>query len=303
MGATENGTTTGVFIGDGPRAVKDILKRSGLTAELTESTFNTASEVAPQIISLAIPESVEERKSAPIRDIINKVNESIFGSLYQSKDFKLEYQVLDPARTTSYERFIEADVLKLSIKSDTSRIAKDVIVEYLVKEYDAGSGEGSVSEKSFSSEIAEYLAKVSTQFRVTTVLQDEADANVFAQRWAFIREIVSSVMEIGTSLKGARLQIHDRVKLVHEKLYERFGNISDRVKLAGVSGIQRDFASSSVELDDVGNSFNRTSTITENTANPWSSATVEDKQLNGYITDNNGMISNDPDTFGICLIW
>lgn len=303
MGATENGTTTGTFIGTGALAAKDILKRAGLTAELTESTFNTASTVAPQVISMAVPEEVSSTKAKTVRDTINRINESIFGSVYQSNEFKLEYQILDPARTTSFTKFIEAEIIKLSQRSDTSKIVKDVVIEYLVKEFDPDSLEMSFVTETQSSEIAEYLAKTDDEFRLRTVLQYEGDAIVFAQRWAFLREMASSIISFTTSLKGSRLQTHDRIKLVHEKLYERFGSVAEKVKLAGLTAIRRDFAKSSIDIDDLGNSYNTTSTVTSNTANIWGSATDDEKQLDGYITDNYGMINNDAGTFGLNRIW
>lgn len=303
MGATEDGTTTGDFIGTGPLAAKDILKRAGLTDDITESTFDTASEVAPQIITLAVPDTVSATESKSVREIINKINESIFGSVYQSNDFKLEYRVLDPGRTTSYVQFIEAEVLKLSVKSDSSKVIKDCLIEYLFKEFDPDSLEESFAIETQSSQVAEYLGKTDEQFRLRTVLQSQGDAKVFAQRWVFLREIVSAVISISTSLKGARLQIHDRIKLVHRKLYERFGAPSEQVKLAGITAIKRDFASSDIQIDDLGNAYNRAGTITDNAANIWASATDTEKLLNGFITDNFGMINNDANTFGINVIW
>lgn len=303
MGATENGTTTGDFIGTGALAVQDILTRVGLSADIVGSTFDTASSVTPQIINLAIPDLVTATKSRPIREVISKVNQSIFGSLYQNDDFKFEYKVIEPNRTTAFTKFIEPDVLGFSIVSDTSRIVKDVVVEYLIKEYDPESGSAAFITETQSSETAEYLAKTNNEFRVATVLQFQADAKVFAQRWAFIRELVSSVVKFNSSLQAALLHVHDRIKLAHSKLYDRYGAVGDKVKLAGISAISRDLASSSVEIDDVGNSFNRTAAITANDADVFDDSTDNELLLNGFITDNFGLINNDEDTYQINSIW
>jgi hypothetical protein len=302
MGATEDGTPSGTFIGTGPLAAKDILIRSGLTDEITTSTFNESSAIANNIINMAVPVDVEDTESDSIRDLIALINQSIFGSLYQSADFKLEYKVIDPSRPDDFTQFIEADVIKFTVKSDSTRLVKNVVIEYLVKEFDPSSLTRSFKLKTVSSEVGEYLGKTGDEFRTRTVLRAEQDALVYAQRWAFLREVASALVNFETSLQGSRLQTHDRIKFIHEKIYERISS-TVKEKFAGISGVSRDFSKSKIEIDDIGNSFNRCCTITENDAFVWNSSNDSQKLLNGYITDNNGMIDNDADTFSINVIW
>jgi len=300
IGATKNGLTTGEWIKTGPEAVNDILSRIGLSDILLN--FDEAAAVAPQRIGMVIPEKVNDKKTKKARDYINKINESVFGSLFQTNEFKLWYKIIDPSRADDFIKFIEADVLKMVITSDSSKIVKNVVIEYLNKEFDSTSLDKSFNVKTATSETGEYLARTDNEFRLSTVLLEEADATIYAQRWAFLREYASAIVKMDSSLKAARMQIHDRIKLVHEKLYHRL-SATDGVKLAGVSKITRDGSTSSLEIDDLGNAYNRCATITENSANPWSTATDEQKLLNGYITDEYGMINNDANTFGVDLIW
>lgn len=303
MGATQNGVKTGTFIGTAPLAVRDLLTRGGLSDDIVAARFNTANNVAPQIINLAIPENTYDKKPPKLRDVINLLNQSVFGSLYQNDSYKFEYQIIDPSRTSSFNLYIEPDILGLQIISDASRLIKTVVIEYLFKEFDYSSLEKSNSEYTHTSDIGNYLGKSSNQMRIKTVLSNAADAKVFAQRWAFIKEIASSVVRFKTGLQASKLHIHDRIKLSHSKLYYRYGTEDDKTKLAGITAIKRDLGSNEVEIDDIGNAFNRTAAITANDANVFDDASDQEKVLNGYITDNYGLLNNDEYTHQTNCIW
>ena len=57
-----------------------------------------------------------------------------------------------------------------------------------------------------------------------------------------------------------------------------------------------------LELSDLGNTFNTSSYITPNNAPDWSAATEDEKIIYGYITDNQGIVDNEEDTAGTHLI-
>jgi hypothetical protein len=78
-------------------------------------------------------------------------------------------------------------------------------------------------------------------------------------------------------------------------LYNRFGVSSDTAKIVTISALKRDGLDIDVTASDLGNLFNRSGAITENTANSFDSASKSEKILNGYIVDNDtGLPTSSP---------
>jgi hypothetical protein len=302
LGATEEGTTSGTFIKTGSQVVKHLLIEAGLESAIDEASFTAAEDLASQRIGMVIPTKLNDSKVPTVRDCINRVNQSIFASLIQSNDFGLVCSVLSPGRSSTMTRFREYDVINFAIKSSSDKIAKTAVIEYGFKEYDYATREASNLEATHSNDAAEYLALATKEFRTQTILVDSTQAQILANRWAFILSVARSIVSIKTKLQGARLQINDRILLDHEKLYERFGTTS-RLKVGMVQAAFKSVTDSKIELEDLAGSFSRCAVITPNDAAAFDAASDEDKIYYGYITDAYGMQDNDPETHGINLIW
>ena len=302
LGLTENGTPTGVFVNNAPRVVKYLLTAVGLSSLIDTASFTEVDSVSTPYLGFAIPKNFSETAVPVVRDIINTVNQSVFGSLYQTNDFQLAYSILSPRRPPSMQIFRESDLLEWAIKSNSANITKSVSVEYLDKEYDVAAGEPSKQISTSTSNAVDYFTDIQKEKIFSTYLISRADADLYAKRWSFILENSNGTLEIKLALQGARLDINESIHVQHEKLCERFGSGLSR-RVGAVSSIVRDISRSQVELDDVGGSFSRCATIAATTSAEYSAAEDNEKFINGYITDAYGMIDNDAETFGINLIW
>jgi len=301
-GKTVDGLTTGALLRTAPEIVEDLLTSAGLSSLINTASFTAAKELTVKRLGLVIPKRLGDTKAQTLRDVINEVNKSDFGSLIQNEDFELEYHIVSPGKPSSTTRFTESDALSFAIESSSDRIVKTVRVNYAFRETDPVSKAGINSQATKTSNSSQYLARATAEKVFDTLLADETDAQIYANRWSFLFEVASSIVKLGTKLQGSRLQIGDTVELSHEKLYERVGSAAGR-KVAAVSRVKKSLEDSSVELDDLSNAFSRVAVITENTAEPYVDATERERAVSGYITDNFGMQGNDADTFGVNLIW
>lgn len=302
LGKTKDGTKTGVLIKTASEIVQDVLEDSGLGPYLETSSFDTAKILAPQLVGMVIPKRMSDKSTQKIRDVIGNISESVFGSLIQTNDFQLAYNILSPKRQLTDKKFTEKDLLEFSIESDSSKLIKTAQVNYLYKEYDYLALIGTNKQVSHTPNNNAYLQKsvLVSKFDSHLVLEDEA--KTLAQRFALILQLSRATVKIKTKLQGARLSANERVWLSHEKLYERIGTNLNQ-KISAVESISKSGTNSNVEIDDLSGTFSRCGTITENTANDFDASGLNEKMINGFITDDWGMIDNDSETFGVNLIW
>lgn len=302
LGATDDGTPDGVLLTRAPQIVRDLLELAEVEVGINEDSFETAVDLVDQRLGLVIPKKVDDTVVPTYRDTINQVNQSVFGSMIQNEDFQLEFSVLSPKKATGLAEFSEKDVLSLTVDSSSDKIVRNSKVNYLFREYDPVSAAGIYSVAQKESESARYLAKTDKEFSIDTILVDSIDAQIYANRWAFIFEVASSVLKVRTKLQAARLQINDQVAIRHAKLYERVGS-QDRRKVALIQKASRSMVGCSIDISDLANAFSRCATITENTCPNWGGSGAKQRALNGYITDNSGLQQGDAETFGTNLIW
>lgn len=303
LGATDNGASSGTFLKSGPQIVQQLLIDAGFATEIATATFTTANDLAPYKLGFVIPSTFDATNLPTVRDVINNINESIFGALIQNNDFQLEYDVLHPDRAQGATlRLTEQDIIKFSITSDSNRIAKTVTFNYLTKEYDPLSKGTSFQTQTFTSPYAQYLARTDNEKVIDSIITASGDAYILAARWALILEVASSIIEFNTKLQAARLQVNSKVDISHEKLYQRVGSSSTR-KLAGVQSAIKTTKDCTIQIEDLANAFSRCAAICDNAAPTFTNATAKDRIYGGWITDTYGMEANDPDTFGINLIF
>lgn len=300
-GTTATGVSTGALLSTASEVVQDILETAGVTG-LNQPAFDKARDVAPYMIGLVIPKVFTDQNSKPLRDIINEINVSVFGSLVQNEDLELEYNILRPNKPPDSLVLRENDILSFSIESNNDRVAKKAIVNYRRREFDFESRLSSVpliEEK--TSDLGQFLVKSIQEKVIDTVLFYEDDARILVNRWAFLLELGTNVIKVETKLQATRLQVNDIVKIEHEKLFDRVGG--GAVKYAAVQGIKKNGLKVTLELDDLSNMFNRVAIIAESGSPDWASSDDEQRAKHGFITDSYGMIDNDPSTHNLNLIW
>jgi hypothetical protein len=101
-------------------------------------------------------------------------------------------------------------------------------------------------------------------------------------------------------LKYYQLNVTDSIVLDLDRMYRRFGAL-DNYKIFVINQVIRKFNEIEVQCEDLGNVYNRAANITENTADIYDDADLYDRIFNGYITDNNGIITGE-ETFGTQII-
>ena len=303
LGVTEDGTKEGVFMNNAPRIVKYLISEVGLEDLIDEDSFDEVDSVTTPFLGFSVPARYPDTDIPIVRDIINKINQSVFGTLYQTPDFQLAYSVLSPSRPESMKVFEKSDLISdWTVSSNAQNLIKKVLIEYLIKEYDVAAGAESKSVTTRDSERISYFTDITRERTFSTYLIDAEDANRYARRWSFILETSNSTLSMKLGMGASRVRIHEVIHVKEPKLFERIGSgLAQRI--GGVSRVQRGLGTTSLEVDDVSGSFSRCAAIAPSDAADFSDATDSDKFVNGYITDAYGMIDNDAETFGINLIW
>lgn len=302
IGATEDGTTSGTWIKTGAQIVKDLVTKAGLSDDLDDASFTTSEGIAPYTLGMVIPESFEDKTSDTLRDLVNKVNVSIFGSLVQDSTFKIKYDVLSPRRPETFVSFEERDFLSFDIKSKGSRTVKSVALTHTRKEYDKDNREASSQLEEVTSQRGEFLLQSDKLFEVDTIIRDTITANIIAERYAFIFSEPSSVINFRTKLQASTLSVNDLIKVSHRFMYEKPGSLF-KTKIAAIQSVKKNEGETLVEIEDLGNTFTRAGAITDDGDPTFADSEENDLLTSGYITDEFGMISGDKDTVGLNLIF
>ncbi len=302
LGRTDDGTSSGSLITSGPDMVRHLLIDAGLEDDLDSDSFDDSSAIASQHIGYVIPKEYQETKAPTYRDAINTINKSIFGNLIQTEAFLLSYFVIQPRKSSANLKLREADILDFKVENNAQNMIKTAIVEYRKKEYDYLIEEDSMLTEQKTSNPSTYLLKTDKTKTFSTVLVDQKDARILANRLAFILEHTAGLITIKTKLQAAKTEVGHVIDIEHRKLFVRHGGNESR-RLVLVQKVGQDGKFVSIEAVDLSNAFNRCANITENSHPDFSDSTSDELIIGGYITDNYGMQDNEPDTFGINLIW
>lgn len=301
LGKTTTGLPSGNLLSTVPEIIKDLLNISAVT-DIDTASFDDAILLAPQEVGLVVPKKFNDRNTPKLKDVINELNKSVFGSLIQNNDFLLSYHVLRPKRTTSIVRYVESDILNFNVQSASDKIAKQVRLRYQAHEYEPVSRAITFEESVSINKNAQYLSKTANELVVETNLINEDDARIASNRWAFLVGVATNVITFRTKLQTADLNINDPIEFQHEKLFERVGSFANR-KIAAVQSAKKSVNDCTIEVEDLSNAFSRCAIITENGLPNYDDSSDEERFYRSFITDTYGMQNNDPDTFGVNLIW
>lgn len=300
IGTTLDNTSDGVLLRTASEMVKDVVTRVGIT-NLNTASFTLAKESQPAYLGFVIPDKYADTRQPKCRDIVNRVNLSVFGSLVQNENFEIEYNILQPRKPSSFITLREEDIIDIDIESNNDRVVKTALVNYKNQEYNAESGIPSVATYTKDSDIGNWLVSSMNTRLVETVLHREKDARLHANRWSFLLELATNTVKIKTKMQTSRLQVNDVVFIEHEKLFERTGG--GKRKFAAVTSVKKSGTNTDIELDDLANAFNRVCIIASNDAPIFNESSDKQKAVNGFITDNYGLINNAENTHSLNLIW
>lgn len=300
IGTTLDNTSDGVLLRTASEIVKDVVTRVGII-NLNAVSFTQSKEAQPAYLGFVIPDKYSDTRQPKCRDIVNRVNLSVFGSLVQNENFEIEYNILQPRKPSSFITLREEDILDIDVESNNDRVVKSSLINYKNQEYNAESGIPSVATYSKDSDIGNWLVSSMNTKVVDTVLHREKDARLHANRWSFLLELATNTIKIKTKMQTSRLQVNDVVFIEHEKLFERTGG--GKRKFAAVTSVKKSGTNTDIELDDLANAFNRVCIIAPNDAPIFDESSDKQKAVNGFICDQYGLINNDEITHSLNVIW
>lgn len=300
LGITESGATDGTLIVTGAQIVKHLIEDAGIV-DIDDPSFALSKDLAEAHLGVVVPLRYNDTKTKKYRDVIAEVNGSIFGSLIQNNNFELQYNILSPKKPSPLPEFKEHDILSFKVETSNEAMVQTVNINYKKQEFDPTALAASVQMSSDTSPIAQLVVRTERTKDIETLLIDPEDARIYASRWGFVLEIGSGIVSFDTKMQAAGLQVNNVIQLIHQKFYERIGG--GKRKIAAIQSIKKSGDGVSIEVEDLSNAFTRCASITENDAPNFANSGVDDKVVNGYVTDTYGMQDNDANTHGLNLIW
>lgn len=264
------------------RAIEDIL-----LVDLTETNINTAKFLdaetdAPDLISYAIPRNIPG--DAPIiRDVITDINRSVFGALYQDKDFKYTFSVLQADKEEDLETIFEDDIVSYSANSKPA-IANKTVVNYQPF-VDVLTKREAFKIVDFDNEPVNELSAIVNTAVATAYLYRDEDAETYAERLAFLKTATNTNVVLKGKISLNKYGLGDKIILSLDRLFKRYGGESN-LKTALVYGISTDEANTTLSVNDYNGMFTRVPAISPDAAQDYATASESDVAKYGYIVDD-----------------
>jgi hypothetical protein len=261
---------TGEWVRYPGQAAKWLLEEAGLTA-LDEASFTAAAEDCQYTLSLYYPATLGSDMPV-VRDMVTDIN----------KAFEYAYSILNSDKPEELEVLEDSDILGFSV-STKNNIYNSVALQY--RPYvDLPSGSETFAVINLESDfVNEAIGKVE-QLKVKSYLYYEADATVMAQRWLFFKSLTQTVVTISTKLNLALKALNDKLCLSLSRLYKRYGG-SSKDKVGVINSITKDGANTVVQINDLGNIFNRVPAVAPDDASDYVAGALEIAKY-GYVLDN-----------------
>lgn len=270
-------------------AVRDLITGDA-NIPVNESSFTQSKIDAPFTLSYIIPKDIGE-ESITIRDAIDDINTSVFGSVFLNNLLQVSYNVISPQKPQTLDTIEQDEIIGTFKVNSKNEIIRKVKARYRPF-FDAVQEENTSKFYEFTNTFTERAIGSTEDREITLYLFNNVDAETITQRYAYIGSLSRSLVTFTTDLRLTNLSLNDALKINFRRLYKRFGN-RDRVKIGFISKITKSNNSVTVELNDLGNIYNRVANWSPNTANQFSAATNEEKALNGFYVDN---VKEVPDT-------
>lgn len=277
----ENGS--GEWVKTASDSVRHLLENDSVIVNLNAASFTQSDADAPYIVSMVIPESISS--DAPkINSVINKLNESVFGSLVTNSSFDLVYNILTPEKPETLEAIEQHDIIGEPSVRSRNEIIRKVNLKYRPF-VDRFTGEDSFLLIEHTSDFVDNYIGARQEKDVTVFLYNTLDADVIAQRIALYNSLSQSVVTVKAKLNLSSKSLNDKIYINLDRIYKRFGG-RDRRKIGVINKVSTDGANSVVEFNDLANIFNRVMSIAPDAASAFTSATDTEKIFNTYVCDD-----------------
>lgn len=288
-GITFNGVKTGTWVKTASNVVKHLLEEQSL--ELNAASFTQANLDANYLISMAIPlEGGTSR--AKIRDVIDLINKTVLGSLYENADREICYTTLSPRKAVIDEIFVDHDAINYTIESSGKNIAKKVISKYQFSEASIFTGELENQIYEYTNPFVSNISDIEREELLDLYLFNEYDAQVVTQQISLLREAANTVVKMSSFTRFHGKSLNELVYLELRDMFQRFGTDADRNFIGIITMLNKRSDSSEVEIADIGAYYNKIATFADSTAVAFSLTDEVARAKNGFYTDDNGIIDS-----------
>jgi hypothetical protein len=266
---------------------------------INEESFTQADSDCKHTMSMVTPDIGENAVS--IREVINKINDSVFGSLYGDSTQRVSYSIINSRRPVNIQPIKDDDILSWSSNSNNDIVNK-VIVNYSPY-IDTITGQDAFNVETFDSKFVNDYSKIKTTDEYTSYVYDQKTARIMAQRRAFYKSTSSLIITLKAKALFFAYSVSDRIYIEFDRLFNRYGS-STKKKIGIVSGVKKNSTESEITLNDMGNIFNRNPTIAPTSTPSFTSASEDEKIKYGFILSPTTETPDESseDELGNCLI-
>ena len=283
--------SSGKWIKTPSDAVKHLVTYDAGFTAINTASFSLAKDKCDYILSIVIPDKIGG-KPPLIRDVITKINDSIFGSLYQDNDLNIAYSILNSDKDEAIEILQDDDIISYSVNSK-SKIFNKISIEYRPF-VDHNTGNDTFEVYSEESDFVNRNLGIVNTLERTLYLFEDDKAKIIAERLALFNSLSNTTVTIRSKMNLFLKTVNDKILMKFDRLFMRYGG-ADRRKVGMISGIKRSQTEVEIVVSDLGNVYNRVPSIASNTTPNYLSASQDDKITFGYIVHND-ILTPDPST-------
>ena len=296
LGRTDDGTPGGVLLQTPGAIVRTLITDAGAA----EDDIGAFEESSTQL-ALAVPELSTDKKLPTFRELINRVNVSTFGMVFQTSEFRFGFRFLEPRADVDRLRLSETDVLEVAYSSTNKEMALSTVVTYAHRELHEEIGAEYRASVTAESEHAKHILKTLKTRTINSVLVNQDDAAVLAMRTAFFHD--RAMGELAIRAKGIQApSIGDIIEVDHSKIPRRLGGESQRL-LVLVQGVAKGLDGEiSISCVDLSGGFSRACFV--DTSGPdYLDSNADRRIATGFISDSNDLVNDDEESLERFLIW
>lgn len=269
---------SGSWIKTAGDAVKHLLQNDAEFTSFNTTSFSKANGMCDYILSISFGPELPD-----IRDCIDKINRSVFGSLYTNSNFELSYSILNSTKPESLSVLKDDDIISFSVDTKNN-IINTVTVKYRPFT-DKNTDEESFEIYTESSDFVNRLIGIKREREQVVYLFEAEKAKIIAQRLLFFNSLPTSRVKVTGKAAFFTTSLNDKVYLNLTRLYKRYSG-GDKIKIGIVSATSKDGFSSELEFNDLGGVFNRVNCIAPNSTNIYASATRDEVAKWTFICNN-----------------
>jgi hypothetical protein len=289
FGGVETGG--GALMSNYADVLSDLLQQIGIASgDLNAASFTAAATAAEGTVGFWIG---KPEKGTKLIDILLR---STLGRLYINLSGEIALQIWEPTVSTAPATFDETDILDYKHEQLADNVFEKIIVEFDQNWSDTDDFQ--TAEKFYADASSLYGGgRVAT---VKTVETSRADAETLADRLRFVSQIPAERVSVKAKMVVGDLVVSDQRKLTltrpttSEKLYEVTGV---RISTGNATDVD-------LEFEDLHGMGEETGVWTSDVAPAWAAATDDEKLVQGFWSDDDGLVDPaDPTTKNKSRWW